>query len=258
MKNGDTQSRQRQPPGSLASETIRNKRPPGADISFSISRAPIGDSLPIPPLFSPSGNLSSAKPLALFFSVIFPTAHLSLLNETGEADGAGVLLFFGRSSPLSLSFFFVTERRMQKREGSSRASLETSSPAVPPRAITLPHGISPFVRWWRWWSVPLCSTLRCTDTFLSPPSSSTTIGRCIYAPVCFAFMIHRVFCFKCLLRSRTYTSINLIKNSMRYLMFTIYTPKKQIVLCSLNIKQKIFDDILNNLYDMLTINISDI
>lgn len=41
-------------------------------------------------------------------------------------------------------------------------------------------------------------------------------------------------------------------------MFTIYTPKKQIVLCSLNIKQKIFDDILNNLYDMLTINISDI
>lgn len=107
MKNGDTQSRQRQPPGSLASETIRNKRPPGADISFSISRAPIDDLLPVPLLFSPFGNLlSSAKPLALFFSVIFPTAHLSLLNETGEADGAGALLFFGRSSPLSLSFFF--------------------------------------------------------------------------------------------------------------------------------------------------------
>lgn len=150
-------------------------------------------------------------------------------------------------------FFFVTERRMQKREGSSRASLETSSPAAPPRAITLPHGISPFVRWWRWWSGPLCSTLRCTDTFLSPPFSSTTIGRCIYAPVCFALMIHRVFCFKCLLRSRTYASINLIENSTRYLnVYNLYSHR--IVLHSSDIKQEIFDDILNNLYDMLTIN----
>jgi len=61
------------------------------------------------------------------------------------------LLSFGPSSPpLSLPspftlfpFFFVTGRRMQKREGSSKASLETGSPAAPPRAITLPHGISP-------------------------------------------------------------------------------------------------------------------
>lgn len=115
MKNGDTQSRQRQPPGSLASETIRNKRPPGADISFSISRAPIGDPPPRPaslqPLRQPALFSSSpSKPSALFFSVIFPTAHLSLLNETGEADGAGALLFFGRSSPLSLSSFFFCHR----------------------------------------------------------------------------------------------------------------------------------------------------
>lgn len=91
MKNGDTQSRQRQPPGSLASETIRNKRPPGADISFSIPRAPIGNSLslslPLQPLRQPA--LLHRRPSALFFSVIFPAAHLSLLNETGEADGAG-------------------------------------------------------------------------------------------------------------------------------------------------------------------------
>lgn len=123
MKNGDTQSRQRQPPGSLASETIRNKRPPGADISFSISRAPIGEtSLPVPLLFSPFGNpLSSAEPpLALFFSVIFPTAHLSLLNETGEADGAGALLFFGRSSPLSLSPFFLSPGAGCKKERALR------------------------------------------------------------------------------------------------------------------------------------------
>lgn len=108
MKNGDTQSRQRQPPGSLASETIRNKRPPGADISFSISRAPIGDSLL--PLRTPSAAnpLSPPpEPSALFFSVIFPAAHLSLLNETGEADGVGTLLSFGRSSSLSLRSFLV-------------------------------------------------------------------------------------------------------------------------------------------------------
>lgn len=121
MKNGDTQSRQRQPPGSLASETMRNKRPPGADISFSISRAPIGDSL-LPLRTSSAANPLSPppEPSTLFFSVIFPAAHLSLLNETGEADGAGTLLFFGRSSSLSLrSFlvFFVTERRMLKKRG---------------------------------------------------------------------------------------------------------------------------------------------
>lgn len=129
MKNGDTQSRQRQPPGSLASETIRNKRPPGADISFSISRAPIGDSLSSPPLyllFEPlQPNLSSAEPSALFFSVIFPAAHLSLLNETGEADGAGTLLFFGRSSSLSLPsflslFFFCHGAPDAKRERALR------------------------------------------------------------------------------------------------------------------------------------------
>lgn len=95
-----------------------------------------------------------------------------------------------------LPFFLSRGAGCKKREGSSRASLETGSPAAPPRAITLPHGISPFVRWWRWRSVPLCSTLRYTDTSPSPASSSsTTIGRCIYAPVCFALVIHRVFCF---------------------------------------------------------------
>lgn len=136
---------------------------------------------PHPPPRGPFGNPLLA-PSALFFSVIFPAAHLSLLNETGEADGA-LLFFFGRSSlpfflvlfsspflACSLCFFFVTGRRMQKREGSSRANLETGSPAAPPRAITLPHGISPFVRRWRWWLVPLCPTvLRCTDTPVSSP-----------------------------------------------------------------------------------------
>lgn len=104
---------------------------------------------PSPSRVSSAPSATRSPPTsALFFSVIFPTAHLSLLNETREADGAGALLFFGRSSPLSLSSFFLSQgHRMQKREGSSRASLETGSPVAPPRAITLPHGISPFVRW---------------------------------------------------------------------------------------------------------------
>lgn len=130
MKNGDTQSRQRQPPGSLASETIRNKRPPGADISFSISRAPIGNPPSSPRLFfGPFGQPARLRALsALFFSVIFPAAHLSLLNETGEADGTGaspLLRPFFSSVPFFLPFsffffFFVTGRRMQKRERALR------------------------------------------------------------------------------------------------------------------------------------------
>lgn len=125
-------------------------------------------------------------------------------------------------STVPFFFFFVTGRRMQKREGSSRASLETGSPAAPPRAITLPHGISPFVRWWRRWSVPLCSTLRCTDTSPSSSFSSTTIGRCIYAPVCFALVIHRVFCFKSPLRSQAYESISLCDNELDNIFVHVY------------------------------------
>lgn len=129
MKNGDTQSRQRQPPGSLASETIRNKRPPGADISFSISRAPIGNP-PSSPSLAPSATRSPPSSIslyltALFFSVIFPAAHLSLLNETGEADGAGclspllraVLLLCPFLSSIFFCLFFVMRRRMQKERG---------------------------------------------------------------------------------------------------------------------------------------------
>lgn len=224
MKNGDTQSRQRQPPGSLASETIRNKRPPGADISFSISRAPIGNPLPVPLLFSPFGNpLSSAEPpLGVIFLSHIPNCAFITFKRDWRSRWCGrspLLRPFFSSVPFS--FFFVTGRRMQKREGSSRASLETGSPAAPPRAITLPHGISPFVRWWRRWSVPLCSTLRCT--FLSPSSSSTAIGRCTYAPVCFTLMIHHVFYFKSPLHSQTYVSIYLITNLIKYLYtFTIH------------------------------------
>lgn len=64
MKNGDTQSRQRQPPGSRESETIRNKRPPGADISFSIPRAPIDETF----------SVSTPYPIALLLLL-----HLLLL-----------------------------------------------------------------------------------------------------------------------------------------------------------------------------------
>lgn len=95
-----------------------------------------------------------------FFLILFSSFSLSF------ARALSLFPFFPPSC------FFVTERRMQKREDSSRASLETGSPAAPPRAITLPHGISPFVRWWRWWLVPLCPTVpRCPDTppLLLPP-----------------------------------------------------------------------------------------
>lgn len=155
MKNGDTQSRQRQPPGSLASETIRNKRPPGADISFSISRAPIGDPPPRPvplqplqqpALFSPPLPLPLQALGVIFLSHIPNCAFITFKRDwRSRWCGRSPLLrpFF---SSVPFFFFFVTGRRMQKREGSSRASLETSSPAAPPRAITLPHGISPFVR----------------------------------------------------------------------------------------------------------------
>lgn len=159
MKNGDTQSRQRQPPGSLASETIRNKRPPGADISFSISRAPIGDPLP--------ASLQSLRQPALFrqaLGVIFlshiPNCAFITFKRDWRSRWCGhspLLRPFFSSVPF---FFFCHGAPDAKKEGSSRASLETSSPAAPPRAITLPHGISSFVRWWRWWSVLLCSTLR--------------------------------------------------------------------------------------------------
>lgn len=152
MKNGDTQSRQRQPPGSLASETIRNKRPPGADISFSISRAPIGD-----PPSSPPSSLSATlwpfrqparlrAPLGVIFLSHIPSCAFITFKRDRRSRwcGCSSLLrpFF---SSILFFFFFVTGRRMQKREGSSRARLETGSPAAPPRAITLPHGISPFV-----------------------------------------------------------------------------------------------------------------
>lgn len=124
MKNGDTQSRQRQPPGSLASETIRNKRPPGADISFSISRAPIGDPsfLSVPPFFGPFGNPLASELSALFFSVIFPAAHLSLLNETGEADGASAspLLRPFFSSVLFFLLFFLSRGAGCKKERALR------------------------------------------------------------------------------------------------------------------------------------------
>lgn len=122
MKNGDTQSRQRQPPGSLASETIRNKRPPGADISFSISRAPIGDPFPVPFLFS------SLRQPALFrqaFGVIFLSHIPNCAFITFKRDwrsrwcGRSPLLrpFF---SSLSLSSFFLSPGAGCKKERALR------------------------------------------------------------------------------------------------------------------------------------------
>lgn len=114
MKNGDTQSRQRQPPGSRESETIRNKRPPGADISFSIPRAPIDETFSVstpypiapPPTPTPPPPLPPPRPLlprlTLFFSVIYPAAHLSFLNEAGGYSRAHSLLSF--VSPFSTSY----------------------------------------------------------------------------------------------------------------------------------------------------------
>jgi len=215
MKNGDTQSRQRQPPGSLASETIRNKRPPGADISFSISRAPIGDPLPVPLLFSfPS---PPPAPSALFFSVIFPTAHLSLLNETGEADG-GVRTLSSSSAVLLLCpflLFFVTGRRMQKKRGlfeSQPGDRLSSGTSKGHNSATWNFPFREVVAMVVGASVFYASVY---DTSPSP-SFSSTIGRCIYASVCFALMIQRVFCFKSPLRSQVLIHINVFENEFEF------------------------------------------
>lgn len=76
---------------------------------------------PSPSRVSSAPSATRSPPTsALFFSVIFPTAHLSLLNETREADGAGALLFFGRSSPLSFSSFFCHRGTGCKKERALR------------------------------------------------------------------------------------------------------------------------------------------
>lgn len=225
MKNGDTQSRQRQPPGSLASETIRNKRPPGADISFSISRAPIDDSLPLRtyprPRYpgGPFGNplLRPSEPSALFFSVIFPAAHLSLLNETGEADGAGALLFFfGRSSPLSLSspFSFHLSPSLSLPSSVSSSLFCHRAPDAKKRGLfesqpgdRLSSGTSKGHNS-ATWNFPLREVVAmvvgasvsygCLGVRAPPTPSPPLVERRIYGPVCFALVIHRVFCFKSL------------------------------------------------------------
>lgn len=93
MKNGDTQSRQRQPPGSRESETIRNKRPPGADISFSIPRAPIDETFSVstpypiaPPLYSYSTSTSSSSstpppPLDVIFLSHIPSCAFIIFKR---------------------------------------------------------------------------------------------------------------------------------------------------------------------------------
>lgn len=113
MKNGDTQSRQRQPPGSWESETIRNKRPPGADISFSIPRAPIDET----------------------FSVSTPHPPITLLL---------LLLFLDPSPPLGVIFLshipscaFIIFKRGWRIFSSSFSSLlrsPFSTSYTPPRA----------------------------------------------------------------------------------------------------------------------------
>lgn len=78
-----------------ASETIRNKRPPGADISFSISRASTFSFslvLPNPPPPALSRSLESLD----FSQSYFPSAHLSLLNDPRNRNR-------GRSLPLLLA-----------------------------------------------------------------------------------------------------------------------------------------------------------
>lgn len=114
----------------------------------------------------------------LFFSVIFPAAHLSLLNETGgtraplhpPSDHLRVpssipflscpvgVLPFSSSFVFCFSFFHVrrwtldANAEKQRKRGEhwrerKRFMAETGSSiqAAPPRAIILPHGIYPIV-----------------------------------------------------------------------------------------------------------------
>lgn len=93
----------RQPPGRRASETIRNKRPPGADISFSIPRAPIDDSDPSHTHFPPP-RFQHALLRVIFLSHIPSCAFITFKRAWEKKLRALTLfLFFKTDPPILLS-----------------------------------------------------------------------------------------------------------------------------------------------------------
>lgn len=213
MKNGDTQSRQRQPPGSLASETIRNKRPPGTDISFSISRAPIGDPLlPLPPVVLwPLRQPARLRALGVIFLSHIPSCAFITFKRDRRSRWCGCL---SSSSavlllcPFLSSIFFCHGAPDAKKRGlfESQAGDRLSS------GTSKGHNSAT-------WNFPLREVVMVVVVGVSvfyalvyghPHSFLLPIGGCMYTLVCFALVIHRVFCFKSLLRFQARVSINSI------------------------------------------------
>lgn len=123
--------------------------------STRLSLSPPHTRSPPPPTPTPPPPLPPPRPLlprlTLFFSVIYPAAHLSFLNEAGGYSRAHSLLSF--VSPFSTSYtppratsiqhpplfcpsYFLFLRRMQK-ERSLFENLETRSRASPPRRVII-------------------------------------------------------------------------------------------------------------------------
>lgn len=131
------------------------------------------------------------------------------------------LLFFGRSSPLSLSSSFFCHRApdAKKRElfESQLGDRLSSGTSKGHNSATWNFPLREMVAAVVGASVSYASMSRhpSLPTLFSP--SLPAIGRCIYAPVCFALVIHRVYCFKSTLRFQARASINSAGNLMRCL-----------------------------------------